>query len=156
MELLVAMSVFLVVLGLATGIFVRTFQTQRAITQLSESMNNVTLAIEQIAREARTGLNFTESDGSVTEVLRFTTGSAQRVAYAVVGESIGRCTGSCGTVDEDNFKPITSPSVKIVDMGFIINSEGSHPPRVTILTTVMPDNNTEIYLQTTVSSRILD
>jgi prepilin-type N-terminal cleavage/methylation domain-containing protein len=157
-ELLVAMSVFLVVLGLATGVFVRTFKTQRTITQLSESMNNVTLAIEQIARDVRTGINFTDTGETTVDTLRFTTGNGLRLAYEVIpdSQSIGRCVGSCGAGDSRNFKPITAPDVKITNMQFIVNSEGFHPPRVTILTTVMPDNNTEIHLQTSVSSRILD
>lgn len=155
-ELLVSMSVFLVVLGLATGVFVRTFKTQRIVTQLSDSMTNVTLAIEQIARDARTGLNFEPSGDLEVDVLRFTTGNARRVAYTQINNRIGRCQGACLTIDEDNFEPITSPEVEIVDMSFIINSEDFHPPRITILTTVMPNEITEVFLQTTVSSRILD
>ena len=58
-ELMVAMTVFLVVVGISSGIFTRTIRTQRIVTDMSASLNNVTLALEQIAREARTGYFFT-------------------------------------------------------------------------------------------------
>lgn len=165
MELLVAMTVFLVVIGLSSGIFLQTLKTQRAITKMSENMNNITLALEQMAREIRTGFEF-KGDGKLElEELEFRNGFGDYVTYTLVipknnGDkgAIGRCErpqeGVCNT-DED-FDLITSPDVDIENLVFYIQNDLNRSPLVTVAAEMVIDREATITLQTSVSSRILD
>src|SRR3989344_7516136 len=115
MELLVAMTVFLTVIGLSSGIFIQTLRSQRTITSISESMNSATLALEQIAREMRTGFNF---ENPTEDRISFTDGYGNYVAYLLIGSgedalafhAIGRCSSfeDLGCDSSDDFDPITS------------------------------------------------
>jgi len=60
-ELIVAMSVFSVAITLATGVFARALRTQRTLNHLMSVNSNASLVIEQLAREIRTGYNFSVS-----------------------------------------------------------------------------------------------
>lgn len=164
MELLVAMTVFLIIVGLSSGIFLQTLRSQRTIVQISESLNNVTLALEQIAREVRTGFDITPDDGSTPRSeLRFVNGQGFRVTYALIDgededgvkDALGRCEGA-GCLDEDSFDPITSPEIDISRLNFYVYNPATSPPRVTTVVAVSDNEGTTINLQTTVSSRILD
>jgi len=57
-ELLVAMSVFIIVLTLAVAVFVNALRSQRFLTKLMAVNNNAGLVLEQMAREMRTGYKF--------------------------------------------------------------------------------------------------
>jgi len=164
MELIVAMAVFLIVVGLSSGIFIQTLKSQRTIANISEAMNNSTLALEQIAREIRTGFDF-RGDGDVDQ-LEFRNGLGKYVTYALdeqgeEGGVIGRCTsfqsGVCnlGNPDSD-FSPITSPDVVVRDLRFIVRNEAGYPPLVTIAADIEIDSGTILTMQTSISSRILD
>ncbi len=58
-ELLVAMGLFIILMGITAGSFVKAMRTQRAIVALMAANDNASLTLEQIAREIRTGSNFT-------------------------------------------------------------------------------------------------
>lgn len=146
-ELLVSTGLFVVLVSLASGAFIQALRTQRIVTNLSISMNDVSFVIEQIAREVRIGLNF--SGGGNT--LSFTNSDNNLVSYSLIGNGIQRCEGGC--------KIITSPDVKIDRLEFIVKGQNSGdglPPRVTILISVVGEKDIRVYLQTTISSRILD
>ena len=53
-----ALSFFIVFTVIASGSFIRALRTQRAIVALIAANDNANLSIEQIAREIRTGSNF--------------------------------------------------------------------------------------------------
>lgn len=163
MELLVAMAVFLIVVGLSSGIFIQTLKSQRTIARISEAMNNSTLAMEQIAREVRTGFDFRFS-GDLDQ-LEFRNGFGDYVTYTLVEENegeggvIGRCTsfqsGVCNV--EPDFNPITSPDVVIRDLRFLVQQEaGQKPTLVTISADIEIDRGSVLTMQTSVSSRILE
>jgi prepilin-type N-terminal cleavage/methylation domain-containing protein len=58
-ELLVAMSLFVVVMGVASTVFIQSLRTQRSIVALMAANDNASLSIEQMMREIRIGSNFT-------------------------------------------------------------------------------------------------
>lgn len=163
MELLVAMTVFLLVVGLSSGVFLQTLRSQRTITNISESMNNVTITLEQIAREMRTGFDF---ENPSSDRIGFRDGYGNYVAYALVslGENgsgphaIGRCSEEiCGT--EDDFKPVTSSNVEIDGLRFVLKN--GRVSLITVAAEVSIDSKRDekeasITLQTSVSSRIID
>src|SRR3989344_4813702 len=162
MELLVAMTVFLVVIGLSSGIFLQTLRSQRVITRFSENMNNVTLALEQIAREVRTGFSFPQDTNDTYQKLAFQNGYGNYVSYMLLeaGEigSIGRCenfqSASCQIAGD--FESITSPDVDIENLVFFIQNDETRPPFVTIAAETLIDKSATLTLQTSVSSRIRD
>ncbi len=160
LELLIASSIFLILIALASGTFIQTLRTQRIITNLTESMNNAAFTIEQIAREVRLGFNFNDRTGEV-DTLTFTNSDGDDISYKLItyngGESrgIGRCTGS-GCTD---YAPITSPDVYVEKMSFVLKGAergDGFPPRITILITVKGEKDIRVSLQTTISSRVID
>lgn len=58
MESLVATSIFIGVTAVAVGAFAQALKTQRLLTEIMSAINNTTTALEQIAREVRTGYGF--------------------------------------------------------------------------------------------------
>ncbi len=54
-ELLVAMGIFLIVVEIAVGGFVNALRAQKQVAALIAAEGNADLALEQMAREIRTG-----------------------------------------------------------------------------------------------------
>jgi prepilin-type N-terminal cleavage/methylation domain-containing protein len=144
-ELLVAMTVFLIVVAITSGIFIRTIRTQRIITDMSASLNNVTLALEQIAREARTGYMFSSP---ADDTLRFTNAQGRIVEYSLDEEQIQR------SIDSGSPSPITSAGTTIDRLRFEIK-EGADPAFITITVRASSEGNINVDLQTSVSSRVI-
>lgn len=147
-ELLVAMSLFLTLVALATGTFIQTLKTQKIITGLSAANDNASQAIEQITREVRTGFGFSESTKSV---LKFTNYKNESVSFKLMNGSITRCVGEC--LDDVNFRGITAPEVKVERLEFIVSGK---PTRVTIVLSIAGSKDIKVNLQTSVSSRIVE
>lgn len=57
-EFLVAFGIFIILIGIAGGSFVRSVRVQRAALQLMAVNDNMGITIEQMMREVRTGYNF--------------------------------------------------------------------------------------------------
>jgi len=57
-ELIVAMSIFLIAIVIIVGAFIRSLRTQRIVNHLMAVNSNTSLVIEQMAREIRTGYEF--------------------------------------------------------------------------------------------------
>ena len=157
-ELLVAMGLFVILIGIATGGFIRALRTQRLIVALMAANDNVNLTLEQMAREIRTGYNFSKI--SDTE-LQFVNANNIVVFYRLNEGAIER-----GTEDvflQRTYRKITADNVKII--GFNINLLGNnpgdgYPPRITISLSVGIPNkyfeNVSTNIQTTISARVLD
>ena len=58
MELVVAMTLFIIVVSIATGAFIHALKDQRDIRRLTSANSNISQALEIMAREVRTGENF--------------------------------------------------------------------------------------------------
>jgi len=157
-ELLVAMGLFVVLIGIATGGFIRALRTQRLMVALMAANDNVNLALEQMAREIRTGYHFSKI--SDTE-LQFVNADNIVVFYRLNDGAIER-----GTEDvflQRTYKKITADNVKITNFKIHLlgNNDGDgYPPRITISLSVGINNkyfeNVSINVQTTISSRVLD
>jgi len=148
-ELMVSSAIFVVLISVASGTFISALRTQRIVTDLSESMNNVSFVIEQIAREIRVGFEF--SGGG--KRLQFTNSDGVLIEYRHLDKGIQRRENSEG------WETITSPDVEVGDLRFLLRGEESgdgEPPRVTITMSVVGEKGIEVNLQTTVSSRNLD
>jgi prepilin-type N-terminal cleavage/methylation domain-containing protein len=150
-ELLVAMTLFLVLIGIATGGFIRVLRTQRATVDLMSVNDNAVLTMEQIARETRTGSEFSVVGGK----LRFINANGLVIYYQLNGDAIERGIGDePGTV----YKKITADNVKILAFNVETLDNGDYPPRITVSMSVTGSNpylaDFSINLQTTISSRV--
>lgn len=162
-ELLVAMSLFMILLGIAIGGFVNALKMQKAIAGLAGINDSASLVLEQMAREIRTGYDFDKV--SDTE-LQFINIYGQKVGYQLNGEAIERGIEDVSlTPPAIVYKKITADNVKIADFNIIILDKTIpggyyYQPRVTIGLSVgsMDKNLENIFtnIQTTVSARRLD
>jgi prepilin-type N-terminal cleavage/methylation domain-containing protein len=174
-ELLVGMTVFVVVLSISVGTFIRGLRLQRNTVSLITVNDNLSLVLEQIAREARTGSEFDiSSPGALCPTVvgalnvcsgsafEFSSAAAGRVGYRLQGDAIERGTGISGA-PVTNFVPITSDNVTIanllVRLEYVFSGGLQQAPRVTIsLVGNSSDSdpflsNVKVRLQATVSSR---
>ncbi len=127
-ELLVSITVFSVIIAIASTSFVRALRSQRAIVSLIAINDNASLTLEQMAREIRTGTDFQSVD---SESLEFISARGQAISYQLNDGKIER--------REDNglFLPITATNVYVDRLGFRVvkQDEGStlEIPRITIV-----------------------
>ena len=150
-ELLVSMGIFIVVIGMVVGIFIGAFRTQRSLTSLMAANDNASLALEQMAREIRTGTTFSIPEGNGEAKLKFQNANDVTIYYRLNRGVIEREAG--GTVF-----PITGNNVKMSALQFYLFDNGPQwPPRITITLSVTPAAPSlqaiVTNLQTTVSGR---
>ena len=158
-ELLVAVFVFSIVVSIALGGLTQALRTQRQAAGLIAANSNVSLAIEQIAREIRLGKDFSTLGGGGNNCLVFTRyrGSIPvQVNYCLNGDVIER--EEIGGPFQSAPEGITANNVTVKSLDFIVLQDPSYPPRVTLVVgigakdTSLKNNTT--YLQTTVSARL--
>lgn len=147
-ELLIAMSLFVVVISLVSGVFVNALRTQRNIVALIAANGNAALALEQLMREIRTGKNFSVVNGNE---LDFVNAKDQDVVY-----NEGTDASGIGFLAR-NGQRLTAENVTVKQLNFIKLDNLSYPPRITISLQVgtvnSPIKESVINLQTTVSAR---
>lgn len=83
-ELLVGLGIFAIFIAVTIGTFVQSLSNQRIALKLMAANDNASLALEQIAREVRTGNNF--SGGQNT--LNFTNANKSQVSYTLCNSAI--------------------------------------------------------------------
>jgi type II secretory pathway pseudopilin PulG len=179
-ELLVAVGVFLVVVTVAVAVFIQSLKAQRILTRTMAMHNNAGAALEQMAREIRTGYRFCEGSSDpdtpspcneTTEKLTFTNYEGKVVTYQLAvdlasGNPLGTIERSIETPSGSATSSITGPDVDISYLQFsVIQEDGTSatalcaPWRVTIFMGVRSSDlsvtQRETVLQTTMSSRIL-
>ena len=161
-ELMVAMSMFLILIGVATGTFLETLRMQRIITELSAANNNATQAIEQIGREIRTGYSFQQS---TADVLWFVNYKNEVVLYKLENSDSVACGQAVGAVGclllskdgGSTWSAITAPEVKVKRFKVIVtgvDASDQFSPRVTLVISIAGPRNIDVNLQTTVSARV--
>jgi prepilin-type N-terminal cleavage/methylation domain-containing protein len=156
-ELMVSVALFSIVISIAVGGFVRTIRTQRQIVSLLSANSNVSLVLEQMAREFRTGENFiVGAPGRLT----FTNARGESVTYCLDAEAVNRSVNSpCGPGGQK----ITADNVAVSYLAFSALGHlpgDTYPPRVTVSLGVRAKeigvDAVVVDLQTTVSARRLD
>jgi prepilin-type N-terminal cleavage/methylation domain-containing protein len=65
-EMLVTVGLFAIIITIAVGGFVNAERTQRQVSSLISAQSNVSLALEQMSREIRTGYYFCHTPGDYT------------------------------------------------------------------------------------------
>jgi len=165
-ELLVAMTVFVIVISIVAVTFISTLRAQRTLVTLMAANDNASLALEQMMREIRTGKTFClgavcpQQFEATPDTLSFTNAHAVPVVYRLN-------TGTHAIERSENngvFAPITGAAVAIDRLTFelvgrTLTGPGVWPERILILfrsSTV--GNNVAIFFtnwQTSVSVRTL-
>lgn len=155
-ELMIAMGIFVLLMGVVVNIFITSLQKQRSVVALMAANDNASIAIEQMAREVRTGTIFSLIPDALSPKLHFTNARGEVIEYRYddISKAIAR------NVDGLAFLPITGNNVTINSLRFTIfpfPADLAWPPRITMniqvgftdrfLTDVKND------LQTTVSAR---
>jgi type II secretory pathway pseudopilin PulG len=164
-ELLVAMGIFTTLTTVTIGAFIQALNAQRALTYLMSVNNNAGSAIEQIAREARTGYRFCNPadfppsgacNGDPVDTLTFTNYASDTVTYT---REVDLNT-SRGYITR-NGAPITAEDVDVSGLQFTVRQAGNSkcsPWLITILMRLNAANSsvvsTETVLETAVSARI--
>jgi len=161
-ELLVAMSIFAIFLGIAFGVFVQAVKGQRELTRFMAVQNNAGLVLEQMMREMRTGYWFCEEARpdpndpgklifpceSDADSITFVNHEGRDVSYTL----------NAGAVKSSGVS-LTSGEVRVDRLRFIVTQQGDPcvPPRITILMRVGlvgAGDVAPVNLETTVSSRV--
>jgi type II secretory pathway pseudopilin PulG len=150
-ELLVAMSVFIIVTVVAVGAFIQSLKSERHLVAMIAVDNDVGTALEQMARDIRTGYLFaTSTDPS--QALSFYNASGDLTTYG---------TSSTNILVRDGVA-ITSNNVIVKKLDFIVTQTGGracYPWRVTINLGIgaagADQSVAPTYIQTTMSSRVL-
>lgn len=164
-EVIVAMSLFTIGIVMTVGSFVRALRTQRVLTHLMSVNSNTSLVLEQIAREVRTGYDFSvTASGSSCALggneLEFINAKGNTVIYKHSGEELLRAECSLEDCGAAVFSPITAGDVAVRKGCFLNGQDNTNNPwRITIMLDTGSSNSNLasnfIHLQTTVASRIL-
>jgi type II secretory pathway pseudopilin PulG len=162
-ELLIAMGLFVTVVGIVSGVFIQNLRSVRVSVALANANANASIVLEQMSRDLRTGTGF---DSPNPDEVSFTNSTGDTVTYHLdtANKAIER------SLNGGTFVPITATDVGVLSLNFILLCNPSsgcdpttdgYPPRITIVVRVTPTtvaalNLPIINLQTTVSARDLD
>jgi type II secretory pathway pseudopilin PulG len=163
-ELLVAMSIFVSVLGIIIGIFVGSLRAERSLVSFMGINDNASLALEQMAREMRTGIDFALIDPTGSAIA-FKNGQGETVAYMLENDAIARgvcVVPPCGSTSQfSDFTALTGNRVTVSRLFFdLVHLDffpEVWPPRITIRVGIESEDPDSLFahndIQTTVSAR---
>lgn len=163
-ELLVSIGLFGVIVSIAMGGFVRALRTQRQVVALISANSNMSLVIEQISREIRTGFSFCPGAPACSPTsISFSNAKGELVTYDY-GTEVGPHNTPYGIITRrvgaGAAEQITAENVNVRYLNFTRLNNPLFPERVTIniglspasaAAPVVSENITNI--QTTVSTR---
>ena len=185
-ELIVAMSLFVVLISIAVGAFININRNQRIIVALMAANDNMGLTLEQMAREIRTGYNFFEISkekiqfvNAKDQVIRYRLNNASSSIEKGISSISGPGSGDCSDAADSwfTYQPLSADNVKItilnmqicgknLDTNILLDNCGSgdtsYPPRITLglsITSnepIVKKSGISINIQTTVSSRRIE
>ena len=151
-ELIVAVGVFGLVISIGFGVFGLALTSQRRIIALKNVEDNTRFAVELMAREIRTGRNFSGGIG----LLSFINAKDESIIYRLNGSVIEKSS------DEGaSYLPVTGPETAINYLNFYLagQAEGDGlQPRITVIvgaTSMVHNQSANLKIQTTISGRFL-
>ena len=151
-ELIVAIGIFSLVVVMVVGIFVLAISTQRRITALKNVDDNIRFTLESMAREIKTGKNFSSS----ASLLSFLNARGESVVYRLNASTIEKSSDG-GT----NYSAVTGSEVTINYLNFYLSGQAvgdNMEPRITITidaTSQVGSKSANLKVQTTISQRSL-
>ena len=151
-ELLVAIGIFGLVMSMGFGVFSLALTSQRRIIALRNVEDNARFVIELMAREIRTGRNFSGGAGS----LSFINAKSELVTYRLNDNTVEK--SSDGGI---NYLSVTGTEVIIDYLNFYLAGQAAGDglqPRITITigaTSRINNQSANLKVQTTISGRFL-
>jgi prepilin-type N-terminal cleavage/methylation domain-containing protein len=160
-EFLVAFSLFVIILSISVGGFIRALRIQRQLVGLASANSNVSLALEQMAREIRNGIDF--QCNAECDNLTFHNLQGDTIAYQLFSDgektTIQRsesCVQPSPGCTGGDYEDITGTNVRINYLRFTLGPTTS-ASRVTLMVGLSSKESgietTTVWLQTTVSAR---
>lgn len=158
-EMMVALSVFGIFIAMAMGGFIQAIKLQRIAVNLMEGSETASIAIENIAREVRTGRGTSFGGGSalsITELAPGTMNTPRTVTFSQSGDTIYRGTSDGASAPVATFG---NKNVKVKSFSADVASDAEHKvPLITLRIDVVVEDNGKIVaeniIQTSVSPRI--
>jgi len=151
-ELIVAIGIFGLVISMVFGIFGLAIVSQRRIIALRNVEDNIRFAIESMAREIRTGKNFSSGAGS----LSFTNAKGEAIVYRLNGNIVEKSSDGGAS-----YSVVTGSETNINYLNFYLRGQAAGDglqPRITITigaTSQVDNQSANLRVQTTVSERFL-
>ena len=140
-ELMIGMGLFSIVMTVVISIFVSSLRSSRFISLQASAVDNLSLSVEQIAREVRTGFGFSAGSGT----LSYTNDDGEAVSYAFTNGRIIK-----------NGVPLTDERIKVTGSFLVNDFGGTTTPRITITAKATDERNrTLANIQTSVSARLI-
>src|SRR3989338_10115485 len=127
-ELIVALGLFSIIMVITTGGFVRFLKTERQASSFTFVNNNLGAAIEQMAKEIRTGKNFCANGQSCQspDVLSFVNSKGVEVTYCLESGAVKRNEGQ----DCSSGQEITGSKVSVGYLNFIVSNKDRKSTRL--------------------------
>ncbi|MDP2629315.1 MAG: type II secretion system protein [Candidatus Harrisonbacteria bacterium] len=150
-ELLVAITIFSMVMAIASNLFIRSLRAQRSVVSLIAVNDNVSLALERMARNIRTSSGFSAQNNQ----LSFTSARGESIKYYLSNNAL---------VEEisGNDLALTGDNVEVKSLRFQHGgADGSAVDRITVSLSIGLSDDTqdisgaETVIQTTISARPL-
>ena len=151
-ELIVAIGIFGLVVNMVFGIFSLALVSQRRIIALRNVEDNTRFTIESMAREVRTGKNFSSGAGS----LSFTNAKSEVVIYRLNNGIIEKSSDGGA-----NYSAVTGSETIFNYLNFYLLGQAPGDglqPRITITmgaTSQVGNQSANLKVQTTISGRFL-
>lgn len=127
-ELLVAMSIFALVMLGATATYLSLISYNRQVQTTATIMNSLSFAIDSMARDIRTGTGYTCAGGcaagGVTQ-LSFTDANNCVVTYGLVSGAIVRSVASGSGCTVQTNIPVTDPAITVSTLRFYVRGASS-------------------------------
>jgi prepilin-type N-terminal cleavage/methylation domain-containing protein len=164
-ELMVAVSIFIIVMTISMGSIIGVFDANRKSRSLTTVLNNLNLAVESMSKEMLFGKNYHCGSGTITEpqncpsgddFISFLSSDNIQITYRLNNQSIEK------RLDSGDFISVTAPEIIIDDLIFYTLGAGTSDnlqPKVIIKIQSHAgtmEGRTDFTLQTLVSQRALD
>jgi len=152
-EMLISIGLFTVIIAATSSAFLIGLRTQRQIIALLNANDNMSYALEVMARDIRTGRSFFSP---LEENLNFLNYKNEAVVYRLNNGAIERAIGS------GEFEPLTSSNIRVLKLSFRLEGQKRYDDRQVRITIVLKIasryGNQEIItdLETTISPRELE
>ncbi len=151
-ELIVAVGIFGLVVTMAVSIFVIALISQRRIISLRNIEDNARFALESMAREIKTGKNFSGGSSS----LSFTNAKGELVIYRLNNKTIEKSSDG-----GSSFSAMTTSEASVDYFNFYLSGQAPGDrlqPRITVtigITSQVGNQISNIKIQNTISERSL-
>ena len=166
-ELMVAMSIFIIIMMISMGSIIGIFDANRKSRSLKTVLNNLNLAVESMSKEMRFGKNYHCGSGTITvpqncpsgdTLMSFLSSDDLQITYRLNGTTIEKKT------EDEIYLPVTGQEIIIDDLTFFTLGAGIEnapqlQPKVIIKIkshSGTGKGQTDFTLQTLVSQRNFD